>query len=141
MAKKTFETTIKTTITSNILKSQLWLLLPCDDRHDILFKKFAKTYDWDAILNSTKFNKYVASMVTEGNSDPEYIVEQYFMDHDETEFYKINKLYLKFVDENKKQEPTLTVEYRVVLTGTQQEIKESFDLINNSTCAESIDIL
>lgn len=140
MTKKTFEVTIKTTITLTELQHNFFWSMSFDDRDEAAFKIFNKNYDWDALLNGTKFNRYVTKFMIEESTDPGFICEQFFIDN-ETVYNKIEKAYLKVVAENKKKCPIIESEYRVVLSGTKQQIKESFELINNSTCAVSIDEL
>jgi len=140
MAKKTFEITHKTTITTFNLQSNYEWNLPHGYLDVQLWKKFNKVYDWDAILNSNKFSKYVNDCMKDGTIYADVICESYFGEF-ETEFDKVKKAYDKFAAQNKKVEKTLTQEYRVVLVGTEKQIHNTLELIDNSTCAESVDLL
>jgi hypothetical protein len=140
MAKKTFEHTIKVTINATDLQSNFYWSLR-DRIDDKLMKKFYKTVDWDTILNSTKFNKHVNDCLkADATHYADEICDHYFDEYVD-EYYKIKKAYDKFVVENKKKEKTLTQEYRVVLVGTETEIHDTLELLDNSTCAESVDLL
>jgi hypothetical protein len=140
MAKKTFEITHKVSITSIDLREQFFWSLPHTYVDNKLWNKFVKVYDWDAILNSNKFSKHVNACMKDGTIYSDVICESYFDDND-SEFEKVKRAYDKFADQNKKVEKTLTQEYRVVLVGTEKEIHNTLELIDNSTCAESVDLL
>jgi hypothetical protein len=138
MAKKTFETVVKVSITTNHIKKYLKeSLYNEDDLDETFLKKFVKDYDWDSLLNSTKFNRHTLDHI-KYSTDPDDVLYSYFCTYN-AEYNKIADQYDKLVAELYKPEPTLTVTYNVVLTGTQREIDESYEIINNSTCAESID--
>lgn len=129
MAKKTFETPIKVTISTADLQCQCYWQLS-EWRDEKLFKRFSKTWDWDAILNSTKFNKFVTRFILESECIvyADEICEQYFMCYEKV-MMEIDKAYKKFVAENKKKEPTITSKYRLTLEGKKSDVEKTINTL------------
>jgi hypothetical protein len=138
MAKKTFEITHKLSITSFDLREQYGWNLPHGYVDHNLWKKFAKVYDWDAILNSTKFSKYVNDCMKNDTMYADVICESYFGDHD-SEFEKVKKAYDKFAAENKKKEPLVTAEYKLVIHGTVKDVDSALSAIEDITVVTTLE--
>ena len=131
MAKKTFEHTIKISINTTDLQHQFYWSLR-DRVDDKLMNKFYKTVDWDAILNSTKFNKAVKDCFEDGNTYTDEMCG-YFFDVHEAEYNKIKRAYDKFVLEHEKKQPILTKEYKLTIYGTVSDMEKALKQVEEVT--------
>lgn len=131
MAKKTFEQVQKVTITAkdifDMFVDTLWGNIILSDS---LMTKFFKSYDFDRILNSTAFNKFVTGCMKDGAWHVDDLCSRYLDEHDK-EYDKILKAYEAFVAANVKPVPVVSKEFSFKIETKEDEIQDIIRFIRN----------
>ncbi len=131
MAKKTFETTIKLVISSADIADAFREGLDFFELDQKIFNKFKKSYDWDTILNSEKFNKHFSRCIKTFYTMTSFEVCSEFFDNYQAENKKVLNAYDKFLEEHKKIEPTITSKYCLTLEGKKTDIEKALNTIKS----------